>query len=295
MDISVIICTCSRYQSLLKVLNSLETMIIPPQIQWEIVIVDNGSTDGTAALCNGFVSKDPEKYVYINESRVGKSNALNKGIRAARGNIYAFTDDDCVVDQSWLKTIISEYNLDPKLAVLGGRVELYSHCDKPLTLATGSEKVEFSSPRMLFPDPLIIGANMAARKEVFAAVGDFDVLLGPGTNAVAEDVDLVYRAYRKNFKVVYIPSVVVYHNHGRQTNSEIEALIYKYHIGRGAFYFKHMVGGDREIAKMAYWDLYTALKCVFTLKRGARSALRFLRALFTGAKSRIEKAGGCYC
>ena len=128
---------------------------------------------------------------------------------------------------------------------------------------------------------------MAIRKTVFLSVGYFDVSLGPGTRAIAEDVDLIYRAYKRGFKVVYSPSIVSTHNHGRKTDEEVAAVRRKYYIGRGAFYFKHILKADGEIAKLACRDLGLTLRRICT-GRGMRSGLSFLAALSAGAISRLK-------
>jgi len=121
MFLSVIICTRNRCEKLHLVLNSFRTINIPDGLQWEVLIVDNGSTDETAKICKSFLSKNTQKYRYVYEGKKGKSNALNRGIREAKGDILAFTDDDCIVDSSWFKAIMDEYNSDPELKLLGGR------------------------------------------------------------------------------------------------------------------------------------------------------------------------------
>jgi glycosyltransferase involved in cell wall biosynthesis len=288
MDMSVIISTRNRCKKLVETLKSIQAARVPENFCWEMIVVDNGSTDGTAHACKPFKANDPERFIYINEPKRGKSIALNRGISIAKGDILAFTDDDCIVDSTWFEAIIKEYLADPQLAILGGRVELYNDRDHPFSIIGCREKVILSSARMLLPTPIIIGCNMAAKKETCCSVGGFDLALGPGTIAIAEDMDFIYRAYKKGFKVVYYPSVLVYHNHGRQTEAEIKSLDYKYTIGRGSFYLKHILAGDKAIAKMACFDVWEPLKCVCTLRRGMKGNTRVLCALLVGAIFRIK-------
>lgn len=262
-------------------------MVVPSIFRWEVLIVDNGSTDGTADACKEFMGKNPERFIYVLEPRKGKSIALNNGIRAAKGNILAFTDDDCIVDKHWIEAIMAEYAADPRLGVLGGRVELYDPHDRPLTLVTALEKSVLLSARELFPSPQIIGANMAAKTAVIQSVGGFDQFMGPGTNAhAAEDADFLYQALKKGFKVVYCPSVLVYHKHGRQTDEEVMAMSYQYDVGRGSFYIKHILEGDRKIARMFLGDLKWTLNRILAFKE-IKYRTRFLRGLLTGVMSRL--------
>lgn len=260
MDISVIICTRNRHDSLSMALRSLEGLAVPAGLKWEAVIVDNGSTDQTADICRGFARKDPQKYIYVHEPRRGKSIGLNTAIQVSRGKLLAFIDDDCIVDRSWLQEILKEYDSDPQLAVLGGRVELYDNRDNPATTLTYPEKMVLAPPLVLFKNFLIIGCNMVVRKDVFDSVGGFDTALGPGTPAIAEDVDFIYRANKKGFRVAYVPSVLVYHNHGRRTDEEIAVLMSKYCVGRGAFYCKHILECDRHAFIMACQCIYGTIK-----------------------------------
>ena len=260
MIISVIIATYNRSESLRQALKSFENMSVPPDMSWELIVVDNNSNDDTEEVCSQFMEKRTLPLRHVFEERQGKSFALNTGIKAANGNILAFTDDDCIVDPYWLISILKEFASDTSISGIGGRVELYNQNDKPVTIRTYKDRILFSSPRQLF-NPPIIGINMAFKKRVFDEVGDMDPRLGPGTKAGAifEDADYVYRAYKKGFKMVYSPNVLIYHNHGRRTETEVRSLKQKYSIGRGAFYCKYIMKGDIDILLMAAREIYIIL------------------------------------
>ena len=102
MRVTVLICTWNRADSLRKALESIEGSRAPEDLEWEVLIVDNNSTDTTATVCEVFQKKNANRYRYLFEERQGKSFALNAGIEHANGNILAFTDDDVVVDKDWL-------------------------------------------------------------------------------------------------------------------------------------------------------------------------------------------------
>src|SRR5687768_17247493 len=99
MFISVINCTRNRCDKLVTALSSLDAAVVPQGVQCEVLIIDNGSTDATAEVCKPFVASKSRSYRYIFEGTKGKSVALNRGVREARGDILAFTDDDCLVDR----------------------------------------------------------------------------------------------------------------------------------------------------------------------------------------------------
>jgi glycosyltransferase involved in cell wall biosynthesis len=291
MDISVIIATRNRCDKLSAAVAGLMSSIVRDGLQWEIVVVDNGSNDDTAKICRDFVVRGAGRLLYLYEGKKGKSVALNSGLASARGRILAFTDDDCIVHPRWLQSIVEAYDADRDLAVLGGNVKLLDNRDLPLSLVQVGKATQLTSPRMLYPDPPIIGANMAFKKNVFSTVGTFDVRLGPGTDAISEDIDMVYRAFKGGFKVVTLPTVIVYHDHGRRTDmrsDEIKDLLHRYRVGRGAFYFKHVLKGDTTIARMAAEEVLAVCRRICRL-RGLGSEIRFLHALATGALTRFGR------
>jgi len=276
MKLSIIIASYNRAESLRTFLTGISSQVVPAGVEWEVVVVDNNSNDGTRDAIAPLASENAKRFKYLLEIRQGKSNALNTGLRAAEGEIFVFTDDDCIPDSKWLAAIAREFESDHSLGVLGGRVELFDKQDKPVTIRNFPERTRIESRDQLFL--FLIGANMSIRRNVLEAVGEFDPFLGPGSRigAVMEDLDLLYRAFRKNFKIVYSPDVLVYHNHGRTTEEQIQALNHRYVVGRGAFYCKHILGGDQNVLKMAYWEIVSLTKGM-------------IRDLFSGKK--IEERG----
>jgi glycosyltransferase involved in cell wall biosynthesis len=290
MNISIIIASYNRASALRQFLQELDRQIVPEGAEWEVLIVDNNSSDETRAVAESFATLNPQRFKYVFEGRRGKSLALNAGIQKAAGEILVFTDDDCVPNSDWLACILDEFASDSSLSVVGGRVELYNQQDKPVSIRTCRERKVVSSSDLLFS--LLIGCNMSIRRTVFDVVMEFDPFLGPGTKmgAVFEDVDFLYRAFKRGLKLIYSPKVLVYHNHGRRTDTEIQALNKKYAVGRGAFYCKHILSADRDVLRMAYWEVSslarTLSKELFAGKAIADEK-RILWALLVGAGSRL--------
>src|SRR4051812_9842366 len=112
MQISVIICTYNRCESLRRVFNSLTRIFVPKDISWELLLVDNGSTDETKAVCAEFETQLPIRYLF--ERRQGKSFALNSAVANARSQFLLFTDDDVDVDENWLATYWKAACLNPE-------------------------------------------------------------------------------------------------------------------------------------------------------------------------------------
>src|SRR5262245_36854282 len=143
MFVSIVICTRNRCDKLRGALRSLVNVEVPAGNSLEVVVVDNGSTDATAETCAEFSSI--LLLQYLREDRRGKSRALDRGIEAARGELVAFTDDDCLVHVSWLRALVDTFSADPELAGIGGRVELYKAEDRNFTTITHPNVVDVNA------------------------------------------------------------------------------------------------------------------------------------------------------
>jgi glycosyltransferase involved in cell wall biosynthesis len=163
----------------------------------EIVVVDNGSTDGTAELLR------PLPVRVVREDRVGRSHARNRGVAESRGEIVAFTDADCIADGRWLTELVGAFRRDTS-AVAG---EVLAEC--PQTRAQrfmaqrhpGWQKVVLD-----LAEPFALTANVAFRRQVFATLGLFD----PGF-VTAEDVDFGWRFFAAGLAMTYCPQATVSH------------------------------------------------------------------------------------
>jgi glycosyltransferase involved in cell wall biosynthesis len=288
--ISAIVCTYNRSQALKRTLESLEAMPVPAGFAWELIVVDNNSTDRTRNVVEEFRKKGALPVRYLFEPKQGLSHARNAGVGAACGEILAFTDDDCLVVSNWLEAIYREFEADRELAGIGGRVELHNPDDAPVTIRPLRERIPLRSPSQFFG--LIVGCNMAFKREIFNKIGGFDPSFGSGTRMVADDVDFVYRAFRANFRLLFTPEPLVYHNHGRRTEEQLRPLIKSYVNGRGGFYCKHILRADREILKLAYWEIVGLVKeaAMQTLAgKLASGDLRCLWELLRGAVYRLKE------
>src|SRR5580658_9941527 len=123
MDITVVICTYNRSDSLAAALNTLAGSILPRSVEWEVLVVDNNSSDRTHEVVEALSHLHPGRFRYLFEPRPGKSYALNAGIGQARGDIVAFMDDDVSVDPAWLRNLTKAL-YGGTWAGVGGRVVL---------------------------------------------------------------------------------------------------------------------------------------------------------------------------
>src|SRR5512134_131488 len=100
MDLTVAICTWNRGELLRKTLEQMTELVVPPGVTWELLVVNNNSTDHTDAVAAGFRRRLPLRYLV--EPTPGKSNACNLAVREARGDYILWTDDDVLVSPQWL-------------------------------------------------------------------------------------------------------------------------------------------------------------------------------------------------
>jgi glycosyltransferase involved in cell wall biosynthesis len=293
LQLSIVVCAYNGSAHLQRLLDSLQRMNVTPAIPWEIVVVDNNSTDATRAVVADAARRQAANIRYVFEPRQGKCYALNTGIRMSQGELIAFTDQDMIVPEDWAESIVREFSGDADLDVLGGKVELYNPAHRPVAIRTMSERFALSRATYSADNIPIIGCNLAVRRAVFDTVGLFDIRLGPGsrTNGAAEDTDWIYRALVHDLNAAYVPDVCIYHNHGCDTDEALAVRLRLYVVGRGAFYLKHAIAGDRQVMKMAYWELHSCVaQAARKLARGAspRAELRHVGHLAMGALAYVR-------
>jgi glycosyltransferase involved in cell wall biosynthesis len=240
MDVSLIICTRDRHHQLARCLESVRLLTF--NRPWELILVDNGSTDETAAVVSEFIETANVRAIYLFEPRRGKSTGLNTALEAASGNILAFTDDDCYPAPDFLHQIWSAFD-DPSVGYIGGRITLHDPADYPITIYESMTPRTFPA-RSFVSAGCIQGANMAFRRRVLVDIGGFDPLFGPGTPLVAEEIDVAGRASAMGWKGEYHPEVVVRHHHGRKA-ADVAALWKSYAMGRGAYHMKLLLKGHQ--------------------------------------------------
>jgi glycosyltransferase involved in cell wall biosynthesis len=223
-DVSIVVCTYNRVASLRLTLASLDAQQTPADLTWELVVVDNNSTDETRVVIEDFAvtARMPVRSLFVAEQ--GLSHARNAGVGASRGAIVGFTDDDVHPAPDWvarIATAIGRTGAD----MLGGRILPAWNGPPPSWLDDRS----FHGVLAIMDDatagevlnahrtPCVWGANMAFRREVFDRVGLFDTRLGlqGALRYGGEDTELVRRALAAGCRAVYDPTVLVWHRIGR--------------------------------------------------------------------------------
>ena len=280
--ISVVVCTYNRAGPLQRFLARIGELGAPrPDLPWELVVIDNNSSDDTRAVVERMRSQLPVQIAYHFERRQGISHARNAALRAARYDILAFTDDDCLFGKDWLQSIADEFAADANLAILGGRVEAGPGLPAELSTRRNRERVEVKSLSDIRRN--LIGCNMALNRSLLRDVGPFDTRLGAGTRCKAgEDSDYIYRALRDGRRILYSPDVLIEHHHDRTEEAAVRAIRGNYLKGRGAFYAKHLLRFDSSVARHAYWELRSLFRRNERRSFGNLSRWEVLRGLLSG-------------
>jgi glucosyl-dolichyl phosphate glucuronosyltransferase len=216
--ISVVICTYNRAHSLGKTLESVVVQSVPSDIEWEIIVVDNNSSDQTREIVESFQSRYPERMRYAFEGRQGVSNARNTGVRESRGQIVAFIDDDETADPNWLESLTANLH-SGEWAGAGGRVQPQWSGPRPNWISCKSTFLDgplamfdYGAEAMELNDPPF-GANMAFRKEMLSKYGEFRTDLGRvGMELLSgEDTEFGRRLIAGGERLRYEPSAITLH------------------------------------------------------------------------------------
>jgi GT2 family glycosyltransferase len=224
-DVSVVISTCDRAESLSRTIRSLLRQQLPSGLDCEVIVVDNNSRDDTGTLLRALVGREQVALRCLFESRQGVSHGRNAGIRASLAPIVAFTDDDNEVDPEWVATIKRMLDRDPEVAAVGGKVlpewpsAVPGWLDRrhwsPLAILDYGDLAFYSS----VSDPrVLLTANLAVRRDVLDRIGGFS----PDFQR-CQDHELLIRLWRAGGRVLYAPELVV------RTRVARERLTKRYH------------------------------------------------------------------
>lgn len=233
MDFSIVISTRNRADRLPRCLEAIGR--ISSEKSFELVVVDNNSTDNTRAAVEHFARAALFPVTYVLERRPGLSFARNAGVARSRGSIIVFTDDDCYPREDLLDHVDAAFR-DPQIGFISGRVLLFDPSDYPAMISEWTERRVLEPGTYIWPG-LIKGANMAYKRCVLDRIGGFDPVFGSGTPFPCDDCDAAARASLAGCVGLYTPDAVVYHHHGRKAHT-IEKSFREYDTARGAYHLK---------------------------------------------------------
>ncbi|MBM4260380.1 MAG: glycosyltransferase family 2 protein [Deltaproteobacteria bacterium] len=228
--LSILIPSYNRRASLVRLLESLVSGERMNFEEIEILVLDNGSTDGTASTIEQWrAGKRHLALRYLEERRKGKAHALNLGLREAHGAVIMILDDDVVAAPDCLAKHLEAHRTTVFDALQG---KILPGRDAAGNSAEMSRLAEYNIPHIdygheIHPLRGLTGTNMSFKRGVFENVGFFDTRLGPGAAGFSEDTEYSMRIRKAGFKIGYTPHAVVYHElnpnrYGRAYNRMVE-------------------------------------------------------------------------
>ncbi len=214
-QISAVICTYNRDKFIGKSLECLAQQSLGKAL-YEIIIVDNNSTDNTASIANSFIASHPEMNVrYVFENNKGLSFARNRGMQEAQGEILTYVDDDAEAVPHFLESIYHFLKEKPEVAGIGGKVTpVYPDGSEPSWmnkyLAGFVGRVDFGTEHLPFDKKMKYpaGCNMTYRKEILQRAGGFNNKL----TFRSDDKYIFYQVSKISSNIYYLPKAMVYHN-----------------------------------------------------------------------------------
>ena len=220
--VAIILCTRDRAESLRETLASIGRCAIPADLTAELLVVDNGSTDGTADVVRETRLSNGLPIRHVQEPHPGQVHARNAGLRASRADAILFTDDDVRLPLNWIdgmcRPILSGaadavagwVHFTPTYETLFTRAPL----DRLRGWFASTDDIDPRAPGRL------VGANMAFSRRVVKTVGEFDPELGPGALGFFDDSLWSWRITEAGFRTVAAaPEISVEHHfdHSRLT------------------------------------------------------------------------------
>ena len=207
---SIIIPSYNRQDEIKELLDSLEHQDLSKN-EFEIIIADDGSTDGTEQLVNDYKQKSSLCILLLKQDHQGPGAARNLGMENASGQIFIFVDSDCTAPANWLVKIKKTFEKDPTTEAFGGPDDagkdftpLLKAINYSMTSFLSTGGIRGGKKRRLskfYPRSF----NMGLRRELYNKIGGF------GSLRHGQDIEFSNRIIKSGARVVYIPDAVVYH------------------------------------------------------------------------------------
>lgn len=290
MKISIAICTWNRSHLLNQTLQSVASLEIPPAVDWEVVVVDNGSTDDTRQVIDSFQDSIPVQYV--SESTRGHAVSRNTAIAHVTGDYVIWTDNDVVVPQNWLSGYFDGFQRHPQAAFFGGKIEPVFEQTRPAWLEETWEKCKGvyatrdlgDAERPLGDGDFPYGANFAVRTDVQRQFQYETVSGRKGGSLVGDDeIAVLKRISEAGHNGIWLPNVAVQHfiTAERATTDYVS----RYFVGQGQ---TNIIRGKVEKTAGQAWLEAVRFKWKWKLKRYLSPAEEWVSHMIRASLSRGE-------
>ena len=284
-QVAILICTFNRAESLRRTLASLASLLVPPGLHAELVIVDNNSTDATREVCAA--ARLPLPLRYIAERQQGQACAQNRGLEETSAPLILFTDDDVDVSSGWLAAYVEAAARHPAAGYFGGPVRIRWESTPPrwfaehattllahVTVAFDPGEEEGALPGG------VVGANMAMRRAAFAGLA-----FNPALD-LCNEVQLINEIRARGFDGISVPGALVHH----RTSAErmTERYVRRRFMREGAAEVRRgQIVRDRPWLGVAsyYWKQFAWQGLKYALLRAVAPAARWLPVEIEMAKA----------
>jgi glycosyltransferase involved in cell wall biosynthesis len=210
MNVSIIITTRNRAPFLKETLEALRPVAVPDGLEAELVVVDNDSTDETAAVVQS-ARLDQIAVRYLHEGRPGKSHALNRALAETRSEFLLFTDDDVSPPADWIVGMCRPLRENGPCAVAGG-VRIAPTLSR--AWMTPLHRSWLAATEWLDPDRPrgMVGANMGFSRDLLRRVPAFDPELGPGALGFGDEQLFASQLLQAGYRIIGRQDVCVEHH-----------------------------------------------------------------------------------
>jgi glycosyltransferase involved in cell wall biosynthesis len=280
--LSVVICTLNQVDYLRKALGSLAGQTLP-QAEYEVIVVDNGSTDPTKQTVASFPGIENLRYVC--DPVPGLSRARNLGWQEARGRYVAYLDDDAVASPKWLERILFRFEtLQPRPAGVGGRILPIWEAEKPAWLGEELEPylgiVDWPACPMILDEDrfYLAGANVGYERGALRASGGFPTDLGRKGPLLLSNEELwMQRFLMSRGRALWFDPEILVHHHVRAER-----------LTRAWFYERFFWQGvsdallENRLVRQGVPERFRPRRAWHDLSGTARDSVRFLAALLAG-------------
>jgi glucosyl-dolichyl phosphate glucuronosyltransferase len=239
VQVSAIIPTYNRAESLSMSIDSVTRQCLDDD-DYEIIVVDDHSTDRTSEVVEEHAKKSTHTIRYIVTKEAGLHHARHVGAIAAKADILAYTDDDAVCHPQWLTELLKAYE-HPEVGCAGGKI-IVRWDEKPADWVLAYEafmaKLDYGGPcRILSPPDPIYGVNFSLRKNVLREIGGFHPDLVDGERVGDGETGLCRDLHIRGIKIAWVPAAVVWHLKSARRHGTLKYMKRSFqHLGVSAVY-----------------------------------------------------------